>query len=290
IEWKQFLPVNKNGRNVLGYRLQGSYITGYQGKAAPPYERFYMGGENDIRGFDIRSVTPYAYIKNSLQFSLMNPDGSFVPASTTNPRVGGPCNLAQGNAIAPGYKCLNITIPINTLSFTGGDTSLVSNVEYRIPIVGPVTLAFFDDFGLDFNANSGQLQLSQINFNQLKATLFGCPSFNNNGVCTPGVPLTSLNSRDIKLVPGTNFVPRMSTGAELQVILPVVNAPFRIYYAYNPLILNSTTASANEITRGMFPAGGAGDYSYALAKQLYATPYLLREPRKTFRFTVSTTF
>ena len=44
------------------------------------------------------------------------------------------------------------------------------------------------------------------------------------------------------------------------------------------------------ITRSMFPAGGAGDYSYAESLQLYGPYYQMREPRKTFRLTVSTTF
>ncbi len=51
----------------------------------------------------------------------------------------------------------------------------------------------------------------------------------------------------------------MSTGLELQVILPVVNAPFRIYWAYNPLRINETVNSPDPITRSMFPAGAAGD-------------------------------
>jgi outer membrane protein insertion porin family len=40
----------------------------------------------------------------------------------------------------------------------------------------------------------------------------------------------------------------------------------------------------------MFPAGAAGDYTYAQAISIYQPGYLLREPRKTFRFTVATTF
>ena len=39
-----------------------------------------------------------------------------------------------------------------------------------------------------------------------------------------------------------------------------------------------------------FPTNGAGQYSYAQALQLYGADYILREPRKTFRLTVSTTF
>ena len=82
----------------------------------------------------------------------------------------------------------------------------------------------------------------------------------------------------------------MSTGIELQVFLPVVNAPFRVYWAYNPLRLDTTTSSPIPITRGMFPVGAAGDYTFQLARNAFSPQYLLREPRKTFRFTVATTF
>jgi outer membrane protein insertion porin family len=44
------------------------------------------------------------------------------------------------------------------------------------------------------------------------------------------------------------------------------------------------------ITRAMFPPGGAGDYTYQEAIESYGAQYVLREPRKTFRLTVSTTF
>jgi len=42
--------------------------------------------------------------------------------------------------------------------------------------------------------------------------------------------------------------------------------------------------------RSMFPNNGAGLYSYAQAIQFYGAAYQLREPRKTFRLSVSTTF
>jgi outer membrane protein insertion porin family len=76
----------------------------------------------------------------------------------------------------------------------------------------------------------------------------------------------------------------------LQVFLPVVNAPFRIYWAYNPLRLNELAQSPIPITRSMFPAGAAGDYTFQLARNTFSPQFLLREPRKTFRFTVGTTF
>jgi outer membrane protein insertion porin family len=91
-------------------------------------------------------------------------------------------------------------------------------------------------------------------------------------------------------LPNTNYVVRMSTGLELQVILPMVNAPFRLYYAYNPLRVDTETTTPSLITRDMFPAGSAGAYSYAQTLASYAPSYQIREPRKTLRLTVSTTF
>ena len=80
----------------------------------------------------------------------------------------------------------------------------------------------------------------------------------------------------------------------MQVILPIVNAPFRIYYAYNPLRLFKDLPQELAVTpdqfKGMFPNSGAGQFSYQQALQFYGADYILREPRKTFRLTVSTTF
>jgi outer membrane protein insertion porin family len=82
----------------------------------------------------------------------------------------------------------------------------------------------------------------------------------------------------------------MSTGLELQVFLPVINAPFRIYWAYNPLRLDTEGSAPVPITRSMFPAGAAGDFTYLNAITVFSPHFQLREPRKTFRFTVATTF
>lgn len=271
VEYKHWIPVNK-GRNSLGFRLQGSLITGYAGKVAPPYERFYLGGENDLRGFDIRTVTPYVFIANRVNVPLQNPDGTTVPIDPTNPR--------RGNVSVP--------IPAETIIYAGGDTSLVSNVEYRIPIAGPVTLAAFNDFGMNFVGLPGQLKLSPQNIGSLNASPFGCPSLDVNFNCVGSQSVTF--KQDLRPISGTNYVPRMSTGLELQVILPIVNAPFRIYYAYNPLILNTRVNNASPITRDMFPVGAAGDFTFQQALSQFGLNYQLREPRKTFRFTVATTF
>src|SRR5207302_9896058 len=104
--------------------------------------------------------------------------------------------------------------------------------------------------------------------------------------CSLGNVLMPLPSQDLQVLGSTNWRPRMSTGLELQMFLPVINAPFRIYWAYNPMRLDSPANPPIPITRAMFASGqskAAGDYTYALAKQAYSPTFLLREPRKTFR-------
>src|SRR5438094_10321752 len=74
--------------NTIGSNLQASFLSGYGGVVAPPFERFYMGGENDLRGFDIRSVSPVAFLPNTSTVVLRNPDGSVVPKDPSNPLLG----------------------------------------------------------------------------------------------------------------------------------------------------------------------------------------------------------
>ena len=284
--YRQFFPmkglkVNREGHNVLGYRVQLSHITGFGGEVAPPTHRFYAGGEQDLRGFDTRSVGPYVFIPNKVDFTLTNPDGTSVPLNPTNP--------ALGNVVIP--------LPIYRMVSIGGDTQLIANLEYRIPIVSQVTFAFFTDFGMDFDAQPGQLRQSTAGQSLISGAQYGCPTV-VNGACFGG---SSVKFPDLlAIVPGTNYVPRMSNGAELQVILPIVNAPFRIFYAYNPLRLYedvpqklavpNTGPDAVNVFKGYFPSNGAGQFSYQQALQFYGADYILREPRKTFRLTVSTTF
>jgi outer membrane protein insertion porin family len=284
--YRQFFPMKglkkaRDGHNVLGYRIQVSHISGFAGEVAPPTRRLYLGGESDIRGFDIRSVGPYTFIPNKVQYILTNPDGTSVPLNPADPALGS----------------VQIPLPIYRMVSIGGDTSFVSNLEYRIPIVNQVTFAFFTDFGMNMDLQHGQLRQSTAGQSLISGALYGCPVI-VNGSCFGGSSVTFPDL--LKIVPGTNYVPRMSNGAELQVILPIVNAPFRIFYAYNPLRLykdipqelavpNSGPDNVNTF-KGYFPSNGAGQFSYAQALQFYGADYILREPRKTLRLTVSTTF
>ena len=303
MEWKQFIPMKGihpsmkdpyAGKQSLGYRIQASFMTGYAGKVAPPYQRFYMGGDTDIRGFDIRSVTPVAFFTEAVNAQYISPQDPCITggAATCSGILKDPNNPRQGLWTVP--------VPVYRLIFPGGDTSVVGNIEYRIPIAGPVTLAPFTDIGFNGILRNSQLQINDQQYQALTNGSFGCPDLDRSQIpytCIGQVPGSSLGiTRNLKVVPGSNWVPRMSTGLELQVIMPIVNAPFRIYYAYNPLRMNTTVPTPFLITRDMFPGAnggegkGAGDFSYAQAQANYGNQWLLREPRKTFRFTVSTTF
>ena len=163
-----------------------------------------MGGENDVRGFQFYSISPVAYIPSSATVNVLNPDGSTRMQKT----------LVNGYLTS---EPVAQSIPIYQIITPGGDTQGIFNFEYRIPIFGPVTMAPFFDAGVNKIAWKNQLtvnpgQITNLN-NQFPEAAF-----------TPDVVLQS----------GTQK-PRMSTGLELQVVLPIVQAPFRIYYAYNPI-------------------------------------------------------
>jgi outer membrane protein insertion porin family len=293
VAYKRYLPMHyltpsANGRNVLALRAQLGYVQGFGGDVAPPNNRFYSGGEGEMRGFDVRAATPYGYVPSRVTVQLTNPDGSCVPRDQNNPQLN---------------QCIQVPLPVYGIASIGGDTNLTANAEYRIPIAGPVTFALFDDFGIDTALNKGQLKQSVEGFATLTAPLYGCQTI-SNGACLSDIHGSEVGfQRDIRPISGTNFLPRMSTGAEISVIMPVINAPFRLYYAYNPLRLyerpycntvnlggNKESCSAQLITRDLFPQGGAGDYTYQEAIEAYGSRNLFREPRKTFRLTVSTTF
>jgi outer membrane protein insertion porin family len=277
IEYKRFTPMkgfwfNKAGRNTLGTRFQAIYIRGFSGDVAPPFDRPSGGGEADIRGFDVRTVTPYGFVPTRVQFALTNPDGSTVPRDPTNPGLG----------------AIEVPLPVYGIATIGGDTNFTWNLQYMIPIYGrTVGFNFFNDFGMDMAVSSNQLRQSPEGIDALDSPLYGCPNY-VNGTCQGGTQIHF--SPTIDPIRGTNYVPRDSVGAELDVMMPIINAPFRIYYAVNPLKLYTSFTRPNLITRSMFPAGGAGDYSYAEAEEFYNGLYILREPSKTFRLTVATTF
>src|SRR6202022_2665456 len=138
-------------RNVIAMRFLGAFTSGFSGKVVAPYSRFYLGGETDLRGFDVRTVSPVVFIPTQTVASFTVPNPS---------RLDG-----NGNP-------LRTSISIPTLSyqtsFPGGDTQGVANFEYRIPIAPPVSASLFADIGATGALRHGQLQLNSADLNSLQ--------------------------------------------------------------------------------------------------------------------------
>jgi outer membrane protein insertion porin family len=97
-------------------------------------------------------------------------------------------------------------------------------------------------------------------------------------------PEAGFNGKVI-VAPGTQR-PVMSTGLELQVLLPVVQAPFRVYWAYNPLTVREYLQPPIVADRTSFP--NLTTFESAIVQYGQAYPYFQR--RDLFRFTVGRTF
>ncbi|MGA2711509.1 MAG: outer membrane protein assembly factor BamA [Bryobacteraceae bacterium] len=242
-------------KNVLAFHLTATTVIGYGGKDAPPFMRSYIGGENDVRGFDFFSIAPIAYLPSSATINQLNPNGS----------------QRFQNEIVNGVKQqVAVTLPIPTYQIItpGGDTHGVFNFEYRIPIVGPITLVPFFDAGENRILYRSQLQVNPGQIANLDAQF----------------PQANFAS-SVKIAPGTQAL-RTSTGLEIDVILPVVQAPFRVYYAYNPTVVREYLQPPIVLDRSTFP--NAATFNNAI--QSYGVAYPFFEKRGSFRFTIGRTF
>lgn len=254
VEAKYFKQIG-GGERVLAMRGMFSTITGFGGKVPPTFRRQFMGGENDIRGFTSFSITPIAWIPDMAQVPVRNDDG------TQRTQV----QIVQG---VPREVPVLANTPVFRPTFPGGDTRFVYNVEYRIPLFGPVTLAPFFDIGFNKILFDDQLRLNSGRVDQLNA------EFPQAGF-----------ERNIEVISDTQNI-RGSTGIEFQVMMPVVNAPFRFYWAYNPFRVERFLQPPVVADRSQF--GNQSTFINSIAPFGTALPFF--EDATTFRFTISRTF
>jgi outer membrane protein insertion porin family len=282
---------------VLAMRLKADHIRAYGNRfnaqrgdtrplsfinGIPIFERFFIGGEYDIRGYNIRSITPvvvsqeFFSTKGPITARIVDPDtGALVdaPAGTVDPSV-----LPQFVLQAPENDCAGATAPrpgCNTqsggalLQVIGGDTQLIYNVEYRIPIISVLSLAAFADVGTVFNARKYDDQVISSNFvNQSVLPIGSGAIFTlDGGVLFKDGRFALQDEVNRDRNPETGALPdtyktvffqgqtqsfqivrasqskwrlpediRSSFGMEFRVQMPVINVPFRLIMAYNPRI------------------------------------------------------
>ena len=181
VQYSHFIPMrNKRSNNphVFAYRIlagtvgpwsisdkiENSNSISFIG-GVPAYERFFLGTENDIRGYDSRSISPVTpfdtYVTSRNVVVATNPSGTSNQNHGLNTRDAAEI-ATLGMVTGPGGA--NPALYSRNFRFVGGDTQLLANFEYRIPLFGPATMAFFADVGSVFNLRNSPTQVINSEF------------------------------------------------------------------------------------------------------------------------------
>ena len=183
ISFTQFIPVRrkkKENPEVFGFRIVAGTVGSFAISdkirnsnslsfvgGVPIYERYYLGSENDIRGYNTRSIGPiagydsYLTTRNVIVANNLTGTPTAVPNLDSRTRA----ELAQLGTLT-GFSGNNQALVSNNFRFIGGDTQILGNFEYRIPVFGPVSLAAFADIGTVFNLRKTGTQYINSNFLQ----------------------------------------------------------------------------------------------------------------------------
>lgn len=274
VEYKFFRPFSVFSNDpekpdVFGMRIFAGHIRAFGERidtnslafvaGTPIFARYFLGGEETIRGYNVRSISPVVRIE---QF-VTTRDVVALNALTGDELNVRPPRLGNRRSVAPAvlraFTLENQKINLDNFTPIGADTQLLANFEYRIPIFGPVSMAAFFDVGTAFNLNSLQDQVTQTEF--IPSALSSAFILNPRGqqatldeirdATTPETPPGSLppgfrtafvrglrQDRTVyRLSEDTSGLfdnYRYSLGTEFRVQVPVINVPFRLILAYNP--------------------------------------------------------
>ncbi|HWP55316.1 MAG TPA: BamA/TamA family outer membrane protein, partial [Pyrinomonadaceae bacterium] len=177
LEFTQFYPVrNKRSENphVFGFRIiagtVGSFATTEKVKNAnslafvegvPIYERYFLGDEFTIRGYNVRSISPVTPLDNFVTSRNVVFATNTAGAANVVPLPAALTAIGTFTG-ATGANVVNLQ---RVYTATGGDTQVLGNFEYRIPIVGhTVQAALFVDVGSSFNLRSKTPQAYSTEF------------------------------------------------------------------------------------------------------------------------------
>jgi outer membrane protein insertion porin family len=179
----QFMPVRRKRSStpeVFGFRIVAGHVRSYgitdkirEAQASslsfvggvPIYERFFLGDEFTIRGYNVRSISPIVQLDRFVTSRNVSvsatPLGDLAPVTGISDAVRQQLQNLGTFTGASGNNSVQIDRQFNVL---GGDTQLLGNFEYRIPILGPVSLAAFADIGSAFNLATKEDQVFSTEF------------------------------------------------------------------------------------------------------------------------------
>jgi outer membrane protein insertion porin family len=197
LSYTQYFPMRRKRSEhpeVFGFRIiagtVGSFATTSKVRnsnslafvdGVPIFERFFLGDEFTIRGYNVRSISPIApldtFITSRNVVIAQNDFGAPVEIPGLPP---GAANIG----VFTGISGSNVASLPRSFTSVGGDTQLLGNFEYRIPVVGnTVSLAAFADIGTAFNLRTKGDQFFSSNFLDDQPFLqtvgfIPCPRFN----------------------------------------------------------------------------------------------------------------
>ena len=273
----------------------------------PIYERFFLGDEFTIRGYNVRSISPIAPL--DVFVTSRNVSVSGTPSGALVAVDGLPAGLQQqlvalGTFTGPTGS--NVVQIDRQFRFLGGDTQLLGNFEYRIPIFGPVALAAFADIGSAFNLTTGSDQTFSTSF--LADQPFLTPRGGLNGLIKSRYPqLAYLQSNGGLLTQGDRLITQEEFTALTRVgpLDPITGLPFGV----QPVFLRGEAQSNTvaRISQSLFSK--IGDYRSSLGLELRiqmpvinvpfrfiyainpnAQSTLVEEKKRVFRFSIGRTF
>ena len=198
LSYTQFFPMRRKRSEhpeVFGFRIiagtVGSFATSSKVRNAnslafvdgiPIFERFFLGDEFTIRGYNVRSISPIAPID-----TFITSQNVVVASNASGDPVAIPgLQNAAALGVFTGVTGNNVAALPRSFTSVGGDTQILGNFEYRIPIIGnTVGLAAFADIGTAFNLRSKSDQVFSSNFlpdQPFLSTVGGvpCPRFGIN--------------------------------------------------------------------------------------------------------------
>ena len=342
LSYTQFFPMRrKKSKNpeVFGFRIiagtTGSFATSSKVRNAnslafvdgvPIFERFFLGDEFTIRGYNVRSISPIApvdsFITSRNVVVAENPDQTPVAIP------GFPATAAALGTFTGTSGSNTARLP-RSFTSVGGDTQILGNFEYRIPIISDtVSLAAFADIGSAFNIRTKNDQQFSSEF------LADQPFLGTVGVLTPTtcprfstlvpISLSSLalcNNPLLAASPGFSLVARdnrIVTQAELEAAQTgTVNPATQLPFGFQPVFLRgeAQTNSVVRLSQSLFDS--IGDYRSSLGMEVRVQvpvinvpfrlifaynpnarpnqfidgfPFFFNEKKKVIRFSVGRTF
>ena len=290
LSYTHFFPVRRKRSErpeVFGFRIiagtVGSFATSQKVREAnslafvggvPIFERFFLGDEFTIRGYNVRSISPISPVD-----TFITSRGVFVADSNgLNPTEITEMATAAALGTFTGTSGSNVAALPRSFTSVGGDTQILANLEYRIPIVSDVvSLAAFADIGSAFNLRTKSDQTFSSNFlpDQPFLSTVGsvpCPRFNQ----FVAVTLSSLvfcNNPNLAAQPFFGSLVardnRIVTTAELEAaqtgdVNPLTGLP----RGFQPVFLRgeAQTNSIVRLSESLF--AGIGDYRSSLGMEV----------------------